>query len=80
MAISGLQGEITADTTPVTRGSGRQKWHDKYSHLGTGPIPVDPFVSQAQFELERERILKKFGSTSGGLNKFRTRAIISSKI
>ena len=59
MAISGLQGEITADTTPVTRGSGRQKWHDKYSHLGTGPIPVDPFVSQAQFELERERIFKK---------------------
>lgn len=59
MATSGLQGQIATDTNAVTRASGRQKWHDKYSHLGTGPIAVDPFVSQAQFELERDRIFKK---------------------
>lgn len=34
-------------------------WHDDYPELGTGPIPIEPCVSQEYFELERERIYKK---------------------
>ena len=39
--------------------AGGYKWHNKYPHLGTGPVPADVFISQEQFELERERIFKK---------------------
>ena len=39
--------------------AGGYKWHNKYPHLGTGPVPADVFTSQEQFELERERIFKK---------------------
>jgi len=35
------------------------KWHNKYPHLGTGPIPADVFISEEQFALERERIFEK---------------------
>ena len=35
------------------------KWHNKYPHLGTGPVPADVFISEEQFALERERIFKK---------------------
>ena len=35
------------------------RWHDKYPHLGTGPLSVDVFTSPEQFAQERERIFKK---------------------
>lgn len=35
------------------------KWHDKYPHLGKGPLPVDGFISEEQFRLEQEHIFKK---------------------
>ena len=39
--------------------AGGYKWHNKYPHLGTDPVPADVFTSQEQFELERERMFKK---------------------
>ncbi len=34
-------------------------WHEAYPELGTGPIPIEPCVSQEYFDLERERIYKQ---------------------
>lgn len=34
-------------------------WHDKYPELGTGPLPIEPYVSPAFFETEREKIFRK---------------------
>ena len=36
-----------------------KKWHDLYPELGTGPIPIEPYVSREYFEKERERIFRK---------------------
>ena len=38
---------------------GQNKWHDRYPELGTGPIPIEPYVSREYFEQERERIFRK---------------------
>jgi phenylpropionate dioxygenase-like ring-hydroxylating dioxygenase large terminal subunit len=35
------------------------KWHDRYPELGTGPIPIEPYISREYFEKERERIFRK---------------------
>ena len=35
------------------------RWHEKYPHLGTDPLPAEVFTSAEQFERERERIFKK---------------------
>ena len=35
------------------------KWHDRYPELGTGPIPIEPYISRAYFEKEREQIFRK---------------------
>ena len=36
-----------------------KKWHDLYPELGTGPIPIEPYVSRDYFEQERELIFRK---------------------
>jgi phenylpropionate dioxygenase-like ring-hydroxylating dioxygenase large terminal subunit len=36
-----------------------KKWHDLYPELGTGPVPIEPYISQEYFDLERERIFRK---------------------
>ena len=46
-------------TTQIQNGLDSKVWHDDYPELGTGPIPIEPCVSQEYFELERERIYKK---------------------
>ncbi|PWT83187.1 MAG: (2Fe-2S)-binding protein [Acidobacteria bacterium] len=35
------------------------RWTTSYPELGTGPIPVELFLSSAQFEREREQIFKR---------------------
>jgi len=34
-------------------------WHAQHPELGTAPVPIEPYISQAYFELERERIFRK---------------------
>ena len=34
------------------------RWNDKYPHLGTAPIPIEPYTSREYFALERERIFR----------------------
>jgi phenylpropionate dioxygenase-like ring-hydroxylating dioxygenase large terminal subunit len=36
-----------------------KKWHDSYPELGTGPIPIEPYVSREYFEKERELIFRR---------------------
>jgi len=36
-----------------------KKWHDLYPELGTGPIPIEPYISCEYFERERELIFRK---------------------
>jgi phenylpropionate dioxygenase-like ring-hydroxylating dioxygenase large terminal subunit len=36
-----------------------EKCHDLYPELGTGPIPIEPYVSREYFEKERARIFRK---------------------
>jgi phenylpropionate dioxygenase-like ring-hydroxylating dioxygenase large terminal subunit len=42
----------------IANGTGN-KWHDKYLHLGTDPLPAEVFTSEEQFAREREQIFKK---------------------
>jgi len=34
-------------------------WHAQYPELGTGPVPIEPYISQEYFDRERERIFRK---------------------
>lgn len=36
-----------------------KRWHDDYPELGRDPIPIEPYISDAEFELEREHIFGK---------------------
>jgi len=36
-----------------------EKWHERYPQLGTGPLPIAPYVSPEYFGKERERIFRK---------------------
>src|SRR5579859_4546315 len=36
-----------------------QRWHNLYPELGTGPVPIEPYVSQDYFERERALIFRK---------------------
>lgn len=36
-----------------------KKWAAKYPELGTGPVPVEPYISPDYFELERERVFRR---------------------
>ncbi len=40
-------------TTPETR------WTEQFPALGTGPIPIEPYISAEYFELERDRIYRR---------------------
>jgi phenylpropionate dioxygenase-like ring-hydroxylating dioxygenase large terminal subunit len=35
------------------------KWHSQYPELGTGPVPIEPYVSPEFFELERNRVFRR---------------------
>jgi len=34
-------------------------WHQQHPELGTEPVPIEPYISQSYFELERERVFRK---------------------
>ena len=36
-----------------------KRWAEKYPDLGTGPVPVEPLISEEHFELERERVFRR---------------------
>ena len=36
-----------------------KRWAEKYPHLGTGPLPTEPYVSEAYFALESERVFRR---------------------
>jgi phenylpropionate dioxygenase-like ring-hydroxylating dioxygenase large terminal subunit len=36
-----------------------RKWHDLYPDLGTGPVPIEPYISRAYFEREKALIFRK---------------------
>ena len=39
--------------------AGQWRWQSEYPQMGTGPIPVEPYVSKEYFELEKERLFKR---------------------
>ncbi len=39
--------------------SNGKKWHDLYPELGTGPIPIEPYISREFFEKEQALIFRK---------------------
>src|SRR5579859_6870778 len=41
------------------RASNGKKWHDLYPDLGTGPIPIEPYISREYFEKEQALIFRK---------------------
>ena len=41
-----------------TNGTSGGKWHSRYPELGTGPLPIEPYISREYFEKERERIFR----------------------
>lgn len=41
---------------------------DSYPHLGTGPIPIEPYISEAYFEQEREKIFRRVWLNVGRVN------------
>ncbi len=45
--------------TLQTNGATGGKWHARYPELGTGPVPIEPYISPEYFEKEREYIFRK---------------------
>ena len=39
--------------------AGGKHWTTRYPELGTGPIPIAPYISAVQYERERERIFRR---------------------
>jgi phenylpropionate dioxygenase-like ring-hydroxylating dioxygenase large terminal subunit len=39
--------------------SNGKKWHDLYPEVGTGPIPIEPYISREFFEKEQALIFRK---------------------
>jgi phenylpropionate dioxygenase-like ring-hydroxylating dioxygenase large terminal subunit len=39
--------------------AGDRKWHDLYPELGTGPVPIEPYVSREYYEREQALIFRK---------------------
>ncbi len=35
------------------------RWHDLHPELGTDPVPIEPYISLAYFELERQRLFRR---------------------
>ena len=42
-----------------THEASEKKWHDRYPELGTGPLPIEPYVCPEFFEKERDRIFRR---------------------
>ena len=45
--------------TMQKNGANRGKWRSRYPELGTGPVPLEPYISREYYEQERERIFRK---------------------
>ena len=50
MATAAIDEPITNEAT--------QTWHEKYN-FETSPIPIEPYISQEYFELEKEHVFRK---------------------
>ena len=46
-------------TETRSRYQGAKRYHDAYPELGTDPVSIEPYISPAYFELEREHVFKK---------------------
>lgn len=47
----------------------RLRLSDPYPHLGTGPVPVEPYISRAYYEREREKIFRRMWLNVGRLSQ-----------
>ncbi|HWP41781.1 MAG TPA: SRPBCC family protein [Blastocatellia bacterium] len=43
----------------MSKATQTEKWTTRYPELGTGPIPIAPYISSERFERERERIFRR---------------------
>jgi hypothetical protein len=59
--------------------SNGKKWHDLYPELGTGPIPIEPYVSREYFEKEQALIFRKVWLNIGRVEQIPNPGDISSK-
>jgi phenylpropionate dioxygenase-like ring-hydroxylating dioxygenase large terminal subunit len=50
---------MAAVTSMSEATTSEKRWHEQYPELGTGPVSVEPYVSQEYFERERERIFRR---------------------
>ena len=53
----------------ASRISNGKRWHDFYPELGTGPIPVDYYVSREYFEREQALIFRKVWLIAGRIDQ-----------
>ena len=49
--------------------SSTHNYHARYPAMSTGPVPVEPYVSEAYFEREREAIFRQMWLLAGRLEK-----------
>src|SRR6266540_1377063 len=57
-------------TSRINAASNGKIWHAQYPELGTGPVPIEPYISQEYFALERERIFRKVWLNVGRVRAF----------
>ncbi len=43
------------------------RWASQYPELGTGPLPIEPFISREHYELEKERLFRRVWLNVGTL-------------
>ncbi len=70
MAVSEL-GVEARDDAAARFDPRSDRWDEKYPELGTEPIPIEPFVSERYFELERERVFRKVWLMVGRVEQVR---------
>ena len=58
---------MTSETAAENRPG--HKWTSRYPELGTGPIPVEPLISEELFEEEREKIFRHAWLYMGGVEQ-----------
>lgn len=62
-------GQPTGTGESMAPDQSNDRWNEKYPHLGTDPIPIEPYISREYLALEREWIFRKVWPNVGRIER-----------